>query len=96
MIPIPTKGRMLAIDFGAREIRVVEFVPNTRPVQVTNAAATERPSGALNGSGAYPALSSISSSRLRTAPALPPDAIENRDAMMSMFQQPVRPLVLSM
>lgn len=55
MIPtiIPTKGRMLAIEFGAREIRVVEFVPNTRPVQVTNVAVTERPSGEPNVIGKF-------------------------------------------
>jgi hypothetical protein len=44
----PTKGRMLAIEFSTREIRVVEFVPNTKPVQITNAASTERPSGEPN------------------------------------------------
>jgi Tfp pilus assembly PilM family ATPase len=55
MIPSmnPTKGRMLAIEFSAREIRVVEFVPNTRPVQVTNAAATSRPSGEPNVIGKF-------------------------------------------
>lgn len=45
MAMIPTKGRMLAIEFGVRDIRVVEFVPNTKPVQVTRAASAERPSG---------------------------------------------------
>jgi Tfp pilus assembly PilM family ATPase len=55
MIPamIPTKGRMLAIEFAAREIRVIEFVPNSRPVQVTNAAWTERPSGEPNVVGKF-------------------------------------------
>ncbi len=50
---IQTKARMLAIEFAAREIRVVEFVPNTKPVQVTNAASTERPSGEPNVVGKF-------------------------------------------
>ncbi len=53
MIPLPTKGRMLAIEFAAREIRVVEFIPNSKPLQVTNAAAVERPSGEPNVVGKF-------------------------------------------
>ena len=38
-------GKMLAIEITPRLFRVLEFVPGTKPVQVTNVLATERPGG---------------------------------------------------
>ncbi len=40
------KGKMLALEISPRGVRAVEYVPGTRPVRVTRAAAGELPGGA--------------------------------------------------
>ncbi|HJX14726.1 MAG TPA: hypothetical protein VJ386_03270, partial [Candidatus Deferrimicrobiaceae bacterium] len=39
------KGKMLALEISPKVIRAIEYVPGTRPLEVTLAAATDWPGG---------------------------------------------------
>jgi len=93
---VSAKGKMLAVEISPKVIRVVEFYPNTTPVEILRAAAMEKPGGepaamgqavraflAENGFTARRALVSYSGPLIEhRIYALPPVAREAREELL--------------